>query len=564
MNKKTLVFLSLIFFLAVGLRFYQLGQNPPSLDWDEASLSYNAYTLLKTGRDEYGNTWPLSIRSFNDYKPPFYTYFTILPVALFGLNEFSTRFASAFFGSLTVLLVFFLVRQLFLEDKRFGRQATTLGLLTAFFLAISPWHLQFSRIAFESNVALFWTVLGTWLFLLGLKKGWPLPLAAAAYSAAMFTYHSSRLVLPVFGLGLVIFNFKKLFRHKRFVLLSIPILLVTAFLLWYSLRLGGLQARFEKVGIFSPVHNPGLIEKSIRRLERYPSFLNRLFNNRRVYYFKQIVKGYFDHWNLDFLYLKGDGQPRHHAVGMGNLYLWELITVTLGVFYLLRYRPAGSYLIWLWFLTAPLASSLTTGTPGSVRALGMLPTFQIFTSFGLLTFFTKLKKVGVKKLWYRLLQLGTAGLVVLSFVYYLHLYYRHTPQETSKNWMYGYKQLVEFVNQNADRYQQILVTTEYDQPYIYFLFYRRPLRIVFNPGEFDKGFAFNPPPDCERQLATRCAPSTPILVFRRIDWTQDSQLKNTLVVGTPQEIPPSANIIKEIKFLDGSTAFRLAATPPTD
>ena len=85
-------FLIVIFLLAFTLRFWQLGQNPPSLDWDEASLGYNAYSLFKTGADEYGNKWPLAIRSFGDYKPPLYTYLTIPSVAIFGLNEFAIRF----------------------------------------------------------------------------------------------------------------------------------------------------------------------------------------------------------------------------------------------------------------------------------------------------------------------------------------------------------------------------------------------------------------------------------------------------------------------------------------
>ena len=111
MTKKIL--LIFIFLLAFILRFWDLGSNPPSLDWDEASLGYNAYSLLKSGKDEYGTFLPLSIRSFGDYKPPLYTYLTTIPVAIFGLNEFSTRFISAFFGTLTVLMGYYLVKELF-------------------------------------------------------------------------------------------------------------------------------------------------------------------------------------------------------------------------------------------------------------------------------------------------------------------------------------------------------------------------------------------------------------------------------------------------------------------
>src|SRR3990167_2020828 len=158
-NNLSLIF---IIILATVLRFYQLGQNPPSLNWDETAHGYNAYSILKTGRDEYGYRLPLSFRSFDDYKPPIYTYLVVPSVAAFGLNDFAVRFPSAFLGVLAVLFTYLMVKELF--------QKTPIALLSAFFLAISPWHLQFSRVAFETNSATFWSVLGTWAFLKGIKS----------------------------------------------------------------------------------------------------------------------------------------------------------------------------------------------------------------------------------------------------------------------------------------------------------------------------------------------------------------------------------------------------------
>src|SRR5258706_10515409 len=101
-----------IIILAIVLRFFQLGTNPPSLDWDEASIGYNAYSILKTGADEYGNKLPSTIRSFGDYKPPVYIYLDVPSVAFFGLNEVGVRFPSALFGSLSVLVMYFLAKEL--------------------------------------------------------------------------------------------------------------------------------------------------------------------------------------------------------------------------------------------------------------------------------------------------------------------------------------------------------------------------------------------------------------------------------------------------------------------
>src|SRR3989304_1265994 len=136
--KKNLFLLGLILILATVLRFWHISQNPPSLYWDEVSLGYNAYSILKTGRDEHGKFLPFTnFAAFGDYKPPGYIYAAVPAIAAFGLNEISVRLPSAFFGVLTVLIAYFLARKIF-ENER-------IALFAAFFLAISPWHIQFSR-----------------------------------------------------------------------------------------------------------------------------------------------------------------------------------------------------------------------------------------------------------------------------------------------------------------------------------------------------------------------------------------------------------------------------------
>src|SRR5437773_2571614 len=112
LQNKLFILLGIIL-LAILLRFYQLGNNPPSIDWDEASTGYNAYSILKTGKDEYGNFLPLSFRSFDDYKPPVYIYLTVPSVAVFGLTEFAVRLPAAIIGVLAVLVIYFLCLEIF-------------------------------------------------------------------------------------------------------------------------------------------------------------------------------------------------------------------------------------------------------------------------------------------------------------------------------------------------------------------------------------------------------------------------------------------------------------------
>ena len=113
LKNKSLLALLILTLLGFILRFTGLDQNPPSLNWDEVSHGYNAFSILKTGKDEWGVTFPLIFRAFGDYKLPLYIYLTTVPVALFGLNAISVRLISVLAGTLAIPGIYLLTRQLF-------------------------------------------------------------------------------------------------------------------------------------------------------------------------------------------------------------------------------------------------------------------------------------------------------------------------------------------------------------------------------------------------------------------------------------------------------------------
>ena len=152
--------------LAFILRFWSVGTNPPGLTPDEAALGYNAYSILKTGRDEFGTKLPIIFKSFGDYKPGAYVYLDIPFVAAFGLNEVSTRLPSVIAGVLTVFLIYLITRELFksMENGRWPvPEWVKIENIAALVAASNPWLIYFSRGAWEANVSLcltlFWNLL---------------------------------------------------------------------------------------------------------------------------------------------------------------------------------------------------------------------------------------------------------------------------------------------------------------------------------------------------------------------------------------------------------------------
>lgn len=530
--------LLLIVILAFILRFFQLGNNPSSLDWDEASLGYNAYSIIKTGKDEYGNFLPLSIRSFNDYKPPLYTYLTTIPVAIFGLNEFSLRSTSAFLGLLTVVVSGLLIKELFpLLSKKFY-------LYFLLFFAVSPWHLQFSRIAFEANVAQFFFVSGIYLLLKGLRQGIFLIYSLLLFAMSMYAYHSPRLVVPAL-LILASFIYFRIFRSKIiYLIFGFVLFSITIYPLIKEVR-SSTSARFSAVSVINPDEKLGL---SIKKMEEdlfRGDTLGRYMHNRRIVYAREILGGYLDHFNFDFLFLTGDAPGRHHAAGMGMLYYIDFPFIVIGLVYLLnRVKHDSVKFLFAWFIAAPIASSLTSGTPHAVRALLYLPTFQIFSALGfmeLINWWNSTLKGSLVKIGVFL----TFSLFIFNFFYYLHMYYVHTPIEFASWWQYGYKQAVAVSRDFESEVDKIIVTYRYDQPYIYFLFFNKT-----DPSWYQKNWGGGEIMRSFRSFAK--------YEFRNIDWEKDKNLTNVLFIGTPSEIPANAQgLMGVINFPDGTNAFRI-------
>src|SRR3990167_10378583 len=106
--KTNKILLIAILLLAALLRFWKLNDYP-ALNADESAIGYNAYSLIQTGMDEHGNSWPIHFQSFNDYKPGLYFYLVLPLVKILGLNAWAVRIPGAILGVLTVLAVYLLV-----------------------------------------------------------------------------------------------------------------------------------------------------------------------------------------------------------------------------------------------------------------------------------------------------------------------------------------------------------------------------------------------------------------------------------------------------------------------
>lgn len=482
MKIKEKIFLFVILFLAIFLRFYQIDSIPPSLTWDEAAWGYNAYTLGIDGRDEFGRFLPVDyIESFGDFKPPVYAYITIIPVKLFGLNEFAVRFPSAFFGVFTILITYFLVKELFRRSE--SKHVEKLALISAFMLTISPWHINLSRAAFEANVASFFIVAGVWFFMVGIRKKLIFfILSVVSFILSAYTFNSARVVAPLLFLVLTFAFRNEVFRQKLNMLIAgvlglIIIIPIVPFLLSPQAGL-----RFKEVNIFTDINVVKTANQEIENDKNNP--LSKIIHNRRIAYAREYIKHYFDNLNPNFLFIKGDGNPKFSTQDVGQLYLWELPFFILGILFLFRRKEGYWWLLPTWLLIGIIPAATARETPHALRIETTLPVFQVFTAYGMIQFLQMVSGVKFKALKIKasFLFVGIVAFTLFfNVLYYLHGYYAHYSKTFSGEWQYGYKESIDFVKSVQHEYQQINITSKLGRPYAYYAFY-----LQTQPNEFRK------------------------------------------------------------------------------
>lgn len=534
--KKTYIVLVLIGILAFFLRFYKVAQIPPALSWDEVSIGYNAYSILKTGRDEFGRFMPLdAFVAYGDYKPVLPIYLTVPFVALFGLTELAVRLPSVIAGTLTVLLTYFLVAELFNRSLF----ASRLSLLASLLLAISPWHMQLSRAGFEANIALFFVVLGIWFVLKARERPELFIASWLPFVASMYTFNSARYFVPMLGLLLFIYCWKEIRMHtKQFVAgLSIAVI----FLLPIMPYLVSPQARlrFAEVNIFTDL---SVVQTANQRIDADGNtWWSKVFHNRRIGYAKSYLLHLFDHLEPSFLFIRGDGNPKFSIQDVGQLYIVELPLLIIGIYWLFAQDRRVAWFLVAWLISALLPAATARETPHALRIENSLPVWQIFISFGLLSAYSH--QLSAKK---RIVLIGIITIMYVgNFSYYWHNYYNHYAVEYSGEWQWGYREAIQAIAPIKNQYDTIIMTENIGRPHMYIAFYERldpqEYRRTMD-GSFDTAGFYNP---------------YGLGKYRFVRQGIGKMEPRTLYVLEPQYVPDSARVITTVHLLNGKTVLVL-------
>jgi len=491
--------LSIIVLLGLFLRVFNFQTNPVALNRDETSIGFTAHSLLKTGKDEHGVSWPINYQSFGDWKLIGYPIFDLPFVAILGLSEFSTRLPSILAGTVLIVLVFFLVKNLL---TNFSPYHKFLPLLSALFLAISPWSVHLSRLAYEANLALFLFVIACLLFILAIKQK-PILLLPSSFCLilTMITYHSYQIFTPLMLVGFLIIyrdEFLKFFKKQKLIFVSA----VMIFCIGLSLIvLVGTQnsntIKFSGLSVFSTDLYKDQIFANRNYLSNQPTLVSRMYVNRPVLILEKLSSNFFKALSADFLFFNGGANGSHDTKGLGKLFLFQAPLLLLGVWSLFVPKPflnsKGKKVLSVWFLASLVAPVITLEPAHATRFSPSIIPFAITSALGLLYLFEKLKSSAKK------IQLAVFTALIIFFGFDLSrafiTYYLVAPIRDVDNWHWYAKPLVEKIDQLNSQYQEIYFAGKTWSPYIYFLFYNRfdsnllQTQLIYDPVDYE-GFQY--------------------------------------------------------------------------
>jgi 4-amino-4-deoxy-L-arabinose transferase-like glycosyltransferase len=604
--------------IAAALRLYHLS-SMPALNADEAAIGYNAYSLILTGKDEHGASWPLVFKSFGDYKPGLYFYLVLPFVKILGLTELAVRLPSALLGITSVWLIYLLAGELSPTNISHPRHTPPplihnssflIQPLAALLLAISPWHIHFSRGGWETNVATFFLLAGVLLFLKATSPTTPgvaclkplknkgaspgvnvsglfLLSSVFCFLFSFYTYHSMRIVAPLLGLTLVVLFRRQLFAKSnlKWTLASAvagTLILVPFVLLFFS---SAGASRFSGVSIFA---DTGPYWRVNQLRGEHPNFTNlpaKILHNQPLAYTLQFGQNYLDHFWGEFLFLTGDEIQRNKVPETGLFYLFQFPLLIIGIYQLLHTKKSrhpepdevgsknplrnqdsalkGKIFILAWLFIAPIPAALTFQSPHALRAHNLVIPLTLLSALGLTTITNVISNLPAlnrvegfqnplrNHLFKFLFLLTTYSLILITtlfeFTRYLHQYYSHLAKTYPYSSQYGFQQLAAWIHDHYQDYPQFVITDRYDQPYILTLFY-----LQYPPEQFQQQVQLTP----RDRFGFSTVRHFDKFYFETIDFPQTRlDHPHAVIITAPEELSSPASPIYQIPFPSGQPAF---------
>lgn len=505
-----------IIIVAIILRFWQLGTIPLGFHADEVAYGYNAYSILKTGRDEFGKLFPLVLRSFGDYKAAVDAYLAIPFIAVFGLHEWTVRAPSALFGIVFMLLTYALTFRLS-GNRR-------LSLVAMILAAISPIGLLLSRVQSDPLICatFFFSAFHCFLLWLDTRKARFIILAGLLTTLSFFTYTITRLFALPF-LFLIGFRYWSTFDKQARLVFRIIVSIV--FVAVIGLYLSPAGVWFSQVSVFSSQNVQLPLDEEIREdgATSVPLWITRIIHNKAIAYGQYFIKNYTDYLSYEFLFAQAREPLREQIPHQGVLMFVDLPFLILGVYMAFRKRLSYGIFSILWILLVPAILAIASAETPNVHRfiLAMIPMYLLI-ALGITTLYEK-----IEKKWKHGFIIILVALFTINLIYNAHELFVHQPMKSAMYRNDEYTRLVQALKPIYNQYDTIVIQQVLEHILFYWPMDPAWYQSLGSPrdtkyGAFDKFlFVTDACPSQRRDLAVVAIATSRILYVDKAECTME-------------------------------------------
>lgn len=513
---------------------------------DEVSNTYIGRFILTNGVDLYGQRFPLFYSDkFHDYPPVLPMYLSGITSFFFGLNELSARLPAAFFGSLIVVPLYFLLK----------KYSKVYAFLVIGIVSIFPWHVFLSRASSEGIMALTAGAFGFLFLFNGIIEGkkWKIFISWIFFGLTYLLYPSFRILMP-----LVFFPLPFLFKDKK-----IRVSLIVSFIIFTLLTglIGSTQwgrGRLQQTSLFSNPTDRAIIVNDITALSNDDGnnyWVARIFHNKAVQYGRRVISQYLSYFSPEFLYSKDSVPRRYNVTGAGIMYLSFIFLIVLFfIFRKVKVEPSYyTYIIYLLFI-APIPAAITVDDfPNVHRSLFMILPLTLLIGLGILNAYNLISPYS-KRIKYGII-FCLSFLLITEIVYTSHQYYAHAGSFEIENRNIGSLELGKYLAEHHRNYERIILT-EYDWLSIYYLFAQNNFDKTL-ASQFKNDFRINKLDNIEF-VEEEC----PTALLHGKDFLKNTNsFKSIYFVDKGGcKIPSNFDTVASIKKKDGTEAFRILHT----
>lgn len=515
MKKILIIFLALV---TIFLRFYNLEILPNFLTNDEVAIAYNAYSISQSGTDEYGIAWPTSFKSFNDYKAPGYIYILAPLVRLAPATKITVRTPSAIAGCLTILFAGLLFYEL--------TSSFTVAYLSSFMLSITPWHIFQSRLGVETNLALLFLTLGTWLFLKNKQY-----VSAIFMAISLYSYHTEKLFVPMF----LFLNYYKQWKINWKFWLTFTVLLIPMFIDLYLQSLGS-HPTDSKWFWTDPIFHD-----QITQIGNHPLKLC-------LYLFQVFTLKYIAYLNTGYLFVTGLNLfPNHSFIQSGLFLLPEIILLYFGIINFKKYvLPQYRYWLISYLILVPIVPALTIGEPNLNRYFIAVVPISLIAGIGLHWLATNS--------YNRVIKSFIITSLVVSFCFFCVLYFGLYRLESNVKFQSGYEEISHLlISKYYPLYDTIIIDPRFGEtnvfvgaPHLYLAYFSK-----INPGIYHQNIG-----------------KSGLFIFDKyqihdINWNIEPVNNHTLYIVPKDNFPQNLkyHTVDEIRLNDSVVEFKLIDFP---